>query len=259
MHDAVCEEDVGLDDLGRVDVFVVAGLADDEPLGSVAGGVLGERLDASAVCESGRDEHLVGDDVISHDASNALGIHMPERATNCGKSTVDGGKDGDVLLVGDLGHELAGVESAQEIRHAECFGCVLQPRGRHEQVVNHLDQTALERDVALGESAASAHAGGEDDVVAGLLGDEDVLPRRHVGVASAGQEGWSDVGGTRQESICGDGSLKDVILQERHGGVFVSCIPYAVEGSVGDVFEGVIGGCNDLSTSRELVKELAQS
>lgn len=72
----------------------------------------------------------------------------------------------------------------------------MQTRGRHEQVVNHLNQTALEGDVALGESAASAHAGGEDDVVAGLFGDEDVLPRRHVGVVTAGQEGWSDVGRT---------------------------------------------------------------
>lgn len=48
-------------------------------------------------------------------------------------------------------------------------------------------------------------------------------------------------------------------MQERHGGVFISCIPHAVEGSVGDVLEGVIGGCNDLSGSRKLVRELTQS
>jgi hypothetical protein len=53
--------------------------------------------------------------------------------------------------------------------------------------------------------------------------------------------------------------LKDVILQERHGGVFVSCIPHAVECSVGDVFEGIIGGSNDLSGSRKLVRELTVS
>lgn len=246
MHDAVCEEDVGLDDLRRVDVLVVAGLADDERFGRVAGGVVGERLEAGAVCEGRGDEHLVGDDVVSHDSGDALGIHVLEGAADCGKGAVDGGKDGDVFFVGDLGHELAGVEGAQEVGHAEGLGGVLQSRGRHEQVVNHLDQAALESDVALGESAASAHAGGEDDVVAGLLGYEDVLPRRHVGVASAGQESWSDVGGTCQEGVCGDGSLKDVILQERHGGGFVGVIPHAVEGGVGDVFEGGIGGCNDL-------------
>jgi hypothetical protein len=110
-----------------------------------------------------------------------------------------------------------------------------------------LNEAALEGDVALGESAASTHAGGEDDVVTRLLGDEDVLPRRHVGVAGAGQESWPDVGRTCLEGSCGDGSLEDVILQERHGGVLVSCIPYAVEGSIGDVFECFIGGCNDLS------------
>lgn len=125
VHDAVCEEDVGLHDLGRVDVFVVAGLADDERFGGVSGGVVGKRLEASAVCEGGRDEDLVGNDVVSHDSSDALGIHVLEGTANCGKSAVDGGKDGDVLLVGDLGHELAGVESAQEVGHAECFGSVL--------------------------------------------------------------------------------------------------------------------------------------
>lgn len=125
MHDAVGEEDVGLDDLGRVDVFVVAGLTDDERFGSIAGGVLRESLEASAVGESGGDEDLVGDDVIPHDSGNALGVQVLERTANCGKRAVNGRKDCDVLLVGDLGHELAGVERAQEIRHAEGLGCVL--------------------------------------------------------------------------------------------------------------------------------------
>lgn len=254
MHDAVGEEDVGLDDLSRVDVFVVASLADDDRFGSIAGGVLGESLEASAVGESRGDEDLVRDDVISHDSSNGLGIQMLERTANCGKSTVKGGKDCDILLIGDLGHELSGVESAQEIRHAEGLGCVLQTCGRHEQVVNHLNETALKRDVTLGESAASAHTGGEDNVVARLLSDEDILPRRHVGIASAGQKSWSDVGRACLESICGDSSLKNVILQERHGSIFVSCIPHAVEGSIRDIFEGFIGGGNDLVTRKKLIR-----
>lgn len=112
VHDAVCEEDVGLHDLRRVDEFVVAGLADDERFGGVAGGVVGEGLEAGAVCEGGGDEDLVRDDVVAHDSGNGLGIHVLEGTTDCGKGAVDGGKDGDVLLVGDLWHELAGIESA---------------------------------------------------------------------------------------------------------------------------------------------------
>lgn len=125
VHDAICEEDVGLDDLRRVDEFVVAGLADDERFGGVAGGVVGEGLEASAVCEGGRDEDLVGDDVVAHDPGNGLDIHVLEGTANCGKGAVNGGEDGDVFLVGDLGHEIAGVESAQEVGHTECFGSVL--------------------------------------------------------------------------------------------------------------------------------------
>lgn len=242
MHDAVGEQYVGLHNLRRVDVLVVAGLADDEGLGRGAGGVLGERLEARAVGQGGRDEDLVRHDVVAHDAGEGPGVEVLERAADRGEGAVHGGEDGDVLLVRDLGHELGRVEAAEEVGHVEGLGGVLDARGRDQQVVYYLDEAALEGDVALDQRAARAHAGGEDDGVAGLLGDEHVLAKRHVGVARAGEQRGPDVGWARVQAGGCDGSQEDVVLQERHGGGLVIWIPDAVEGGIGDVFEGLIGG-----------------
>lgn len=125
MHDAVGEENVRLNNLRRVDVFVIAGLADDERLGSCASGILCERRETCAVGEGGRDEDLVGHDVVSHDACKSLGIEVLERTADGGKGTVHGSKYGDVLLIRDLGHKFRGVEAAQEVGHVECLGRVL--------------------------------------------------------------------------------------------------------------------------------------
>lgn len=240
VHDAVGEQDVGLHNLRRVDVLVVAGLADDERLRGGAGGVLGQRLEARAVGQRGRDEHLVGHDVVAHDAGEGPGVEVLERAADGGEGAVHGGEDGDVLLVRDLGHELARVEAAEEVGHVERLGGVFDARGRDQQVVDDLDEAALEVDVALDQRAAGAHAGGEDDGVAGLLGDEDVLAKRHVGVARAGEQRGPHICWARVEAGGGDGPQEDVVLQERHSGGLVIWIPDAIEGGIGDVFEGLV-------------------
>jgi hypothetical protein len=37
-----------------------------------------------------------------------------------------------------------------------------------------------------------------------------------------------------------------MVLQEWHGGGLVIWIPYAIESGIGNVFEGLIGRCNNL-------------
>lgn len=246
VQDAVGDEDVGLDELGRVDVDVVAVLADEDGLARGVGLVHGERLEVGAVLEVGRDEDLVGDDVVAHDAGEGLGRHVLDAAADGLEGLVVGREDGDVFALGHVGHQVRLVEPAEEGRDLEGVRRLAQRRRRHEEVVDDLDEAAPEADVALDLRAPRAHARREDDDVLGLLGHEHILPGRHVGVLCRREERRLDVRGTRLDGPRRHRPLEDVVLQEGNRRGLVVGVPDVVERRVRDVFKGRVGGGNDL-------------
>lgn len=104
----------------------------------------------------------------------------------------------------------------------------------------------MEANVAFLESATSSHAGGEDNSVARLLGNEDILTKRHVCVFRALEKRGPDIGWASVKTSCCNRSYEDMVLQEWHGGGLVIWIPYTIESGIGNVFEGFIGRCNNL-------------
>lgn len=82
VHDAVGEQNVGLDDLGRVCVLVVSTLMDRQLQVVEAGCVLGEGGVFGSVGERLGVEDLVGDDVVVHDPGQLGGIEALKGATD---------------------------------------------------------------------------------------------------------------------------------------------------------------------------------
>ena len=99
VDDAVGDQDVGLQELGRVDVHVVSGVQDGDVLALGA-----EEL--GAVGQAGRVDYLVNG-VVVHDGGDLVRGHGGDCGAEGLEGCVVGSEDGDVLGGGNRGHFVA--------------------------------------------------------------------------------------------------------------------------------------------------------
>lgn len=79
-----------------------------------------------------------------------------------------------------------------------------------------------------------------------MLVDENALAGGDVCVGRIGEQGGFEIRGAFLEATDGYGAFENVILQQRDRLVLVLWIPDIIEGCVGDVLYGLVGGDSNL-------------
>lgn len=218
VQDAIGDENVGRDDLGRVDKHLVADLTDLQPF---ALAYCFERFGISEIC---RHQHLATDDVVAHDLGQLAQTHLGKSSSNGFHGLVPGSKDSDVLDVVESGHDLGVVQAAEEGLNLTRREDLANPRGRDKHTVDDLDETTLKLNIVVDDRGPASKPCAEDHHV-WLLCNEDILTVRDIGPCRVLKECRLDVGRASFKILSVDSPLKDVILEQRHSRVFVFRIP----------------------------------
>lgn len=218
VQDAVGDENVGRDDLGRVDKHLVADLTDLESF------ALAYRFERFGISEIRRHQHLATDDVVAHDLGQLAQTHLGKSSSNGFHGLVPGSKDGDVLDVVESGHDLGVVQTAEERLHLTSREDLADPRGRDKHTVNDLDETTFELNIVVDDRGPASKPCAEDHHI-WLLCNEDILTVGDIGPCRILKECRLDVSRASFEVPSVDGPLKDVILEQGHSRVFVFRIP----------------------------------
>lgn len=165
MDDAVVGQDVGRDDLGRVDKQAVARVGESQP-GAVEGGQAGVSEGAGVKWTRALDDVVLQN--LRQLASRHIGVL--ERASH----HVEG------IVVGDEhGHVAQAVEAGAQVGAAQgtSSGCQVQVRkgagvvnGESQDAVDDVDDTARVVDV-LGVVSVNWYTGSRDDCVKGRVGN----------------------------------------------------------------------------------------
>jgi len=216
LHDTVGNEDVGLDDLGRVDVDVVVEARDLDRRPR-------RRLEGRAVLEVSRLRHVARHEVVAEDLGQGRLVQARERAGKELEARVARDEEGDVGRRGELGDEVRGVERAEEGREVGVGRPRrdVEPRRRDEDRIHDLEEAVGEGHVRGGDGAARGGARRHHDVVSGLLRDDDLLSARHVRVRRVGQQGGREEGVARLERRRRDLAAQHVVLDQLLGGCLV--------------------------------------
>lgn len=240
MQDAVGDEDVWLDNLGSVDVLVVARLADGD-LAAVE-----QRVEGAGVGQHAEAEHLAGHDVVLCDVGQRRRVEVLQRAAHEVHGRFLGSKDCHAGADSRGGHDAAGVQRADEAVDVEGVAGLENIGRLHQEVVDNLHEAALEGDVAVGHGAAAAEARRQDGRAVVVDADEHVLAARDVGVLGVGQERRLHVRRAGRQAGRVDAAAQDVVAQDGQRGFVVGRVPDAVERRVRDVGKGGVRGSNDL-------------
>lgn len=140
VQDTVGEEDIGVEELGGVDVDVVSGVEDGDVTAILGGEV-------RAVGEAGGVDKLVGEEVVVHYLAEFFDCHVGDCGAEVFKGRIVGGEDGYVGGVGECGKLVGGVEGALEGCEVEGCGGPGDVGGGNEERVNDLNHASGKHEI----------------------------------------------------------------------------------------------------------------
>lgn len=163
--------------------------------------------------------------ILQHPAEILL-AHRGHGARNLLKGGIPRRKDGDILRLGELSHQVGRVQRPQERRQISIriARSLFNASRRDHQAVDNLNISAIEFDVRLDGRRALGHPRRHDHLAIGPFGHQHTLPARDIGVPRVREQGGFDRRVAREQGVEGDFGVDDAVL-ERDGDAVLVGVP----------------------------------